>query len=71
MYNPKLLKRSHFEFLADEIAPLMGWPSAIVGMADKLQQTNPKFDKKKFLLRATKAWEDANPMEELDDYNPY
>lgn len=66
-----LMQRRHYEFLADEVAPLMGWPTQITAMAEKLAATNPKFNKGKFIERAVKAWEDANPMEELDDEIPY
>ena len=59
-YKP--MTRSNYEFLADMVAPLMGWPSAIEAMA---------FKRDKFIKRAVKAWEDVNPVEELDDYNPY
>tara|TARA_X000001316_G_C905451_1_gene22295 strand:- start:51 stop:248 length:198 start_codon:yes stop_codon:yes gene_type:complete len=65
------MQARHYNFLADEVAPIMGWPSQINAMADKLAATNPKFDKEKFIQRAVKAWEDANPMEELDDHIPY
>ena len=68
-YKP--LTRGNYEFLSDVIAPLMGWPSAIEAMANELQKNNPAFKRDKFIKRAVKAWEDVNPMEELDDYNPY
>lgn len=66
-----LMQQRHFEYLADEVAPLMGWPSQIVAMADRLAKTNPRFNKEKFLLRAVAAWEEANPMENTDDEIPY
>lgn len=66
-----LMQRRHYEFLADEVAPLMGWPTSIHRMADKLSKTNPNFDRDKFISRAVKNWEDANPVEELDDGLPY
>jgi len=65
-----LMQQRHFEYLADKVAPLMGWPTQIVTMADRLAETNPRFDKEKFLDRAIKAWEDAHPME-IDDEIPY
>ncbi len=67
-----LMQQRHFEYLADKVAPLMGWPSQIVEMADRLAETNPRFNKEKFIKRATDAWEKANPdfMEELDDHVP-
>ena len=57
--------------LASEVAPLMGWPSQIVEMADRLAKTNPRFNKEKFLKRACNAWEKQNPMEKIDDEVPY
>jgi len=47
-----LMQRRHYEFLADEVAPLMGWPSTIYLMADKLASTNPNFNKEKFIERS-------------------
>jgi len=66
-----LMQQRHFEYIADNVAPLLPWPSKIQEMADKLAATNPRFDRKKFIDRAIKAWEAANPMEELDDYIPH
>lgn len=66
-----LMQQRHFEYLADEVAPLMGWPTQIVEMADRLSNTNPKFNREKFLTRAINAWEKANPMEDIDDNIPY
>ena len=66
-----LMQQRHFEYLADKVAPLMGWPSQIVEMADRLADTNPRFNKEKFLDRAIKAWEEAHPVEEIDDEIPY
>jgi len=66
-----LMQQRHFEYLADNVAPLMGWPSQIVEMADRLSATNPRFNKEKFLKRAVDAWEKANPVEAIDDELPY
>ena len=66
-----LMQQRHFEYLADKVAPLMGWPTQIVEMADRLADTNPRFNKEKFLDRAIKAWEEAHPVEEIDDEIPY
>ncbi len=66
-----LMQQRHFEYLADEVAPLMGWPSQIVEMADRLAKTNPRFNKEKFLKRAVDAWEEAHPVEDLNDYISY
>ena len=69
---PKMT-RQHYTFIADMLGPMVGFPSHLIVIADELEATNPKFDRKKFLDRATKAWEDANPqiMEPLDDSIPY
>jgi len=40
-YKP--MTRSNYEYLADKVAPLMGWPSQIVKMAEDLAENNPKF----------------------------
>jgi hypothetical protein len=45
----------------------MGWPSQIVEMANRLKKTNPRFNKEKFLKRAVDAWEQANPVPDIDD----
>jgi len=66
-----LMQQRHYEFLADNVAPLLGWPTQIDRMADELAATNPKFNRDKFIQRAVAAWEKANPMELLDDNIPY
>ena len=66
-----LMQQGHYEFLADNVAPLMGWPTQIHQMADKLASTNPKFNRDKFIKRATAAWEKANPPQDLNDDIPY
>jgi hypothetical protein len=54
------LSRQHFEFIADDIAPLLENPTSIETIADKLEDTNPNFDREKFTERALRNWEDAN-----------
>ena len=54
------LSRQHFEFIADEISPLLEKPTSIEIIADKLTPTNPNFDREKFTQRALKNWEAAN-----------
>lgn len=66
-----LMQRRHYEYIADEIAPLIAWPSQIQEMADRLANTNPNFNKEKFVERALTNWEKANPMGEFDDEIPY
>ena len=65
-----LMQQRHFEYIADKVAPLMGWPTQIHELADKLVETNPRFNKQKFLDRAIAAWEAAH-VQELDDEIPY
>lgn len=63
------LTRQHFEFMADEVAPLLGWATGVNKLADKLQKTNPRFDREKFVRRATQNWEAEYKLslEEIDD----
>ena len=65
------MSKQHFDFIADTVGPLVGWPSQLHDIADKLAATNPRFDREKFINRACKAWEDNNPREEIDDEIPY
>jgi len=58
----------HFEFLADEVAPLLHWATAVEELADKLKRTNPRFNREKFVTRALKNWE-ARYQESLDNIN--
>jgi len=66
-----LMTQRHFIYLADNVAPLMSWPTQIHKMADELAATNPKFNRDKFIQRAVAAWEKANPREPIDDHIPY
>ena len=66
-----LMQQRHFEYIADKVASLLGWPSQINALADILCVTNPRFNREKFLKRATEAWEKANPPENYDDEIPY
>lgn len=63
------LTRQHFEFMADEVAPLLGWATGVEELADKLKSTNPRFDRDKFVRRATQNWEQRYKLslEEIDD----
>lgn len=61
------MTRQHYEFIADTIGPMVGWPSYLLTIADELEKTNPRFNREKFLDRATKAWEDKHEVEEIDD----
>lgn len=63
------LTKQHFEFIADEVAPLLGWATGVEKLADKLQRTNPKFNREKFVRRASQNWENEYKLslEEIDD----
>ena len=40
--------RQDFEFVADEIAPFLHWPTNIKELSQKLKRMNPRFDADKF-----------------------
>lgn len=68
------MSKQHFDFIADQIGPLLYWPTALHEIADKLAASNPRFDRDKFISRATNAWEKHNKhMLEvpIDDEIPY
>ena len=69
---PKFTKQ-HFELMADTIAPMMFSPTDIERMADILAHTNHRFDREKFVRRATEAWEEKNlkPEDMEDTYEYY
>jgi len=70
MATPRMT-RAHYEFIADTIGPLVAWPSQLHTVADKLAATNSRFDKDKFVRRATKAWEDQHDIQGINDEIPY
>lgn len=65
------MTRAHYNFIADVIAPQVSWPTKLRDIADELRATNPKFNRERFLSRATKAWEAAQDVDEIDDEVPY
>ena len=67
------LSKQHFEFLADEVAPLLSWATGIEELADKLEATNTNFDRKKWVRRASNNWETRfqSSLEEINDDVPY
>ena len=67
---PKMT-RAHYNFIADMIGPQVAWPSHLQSIADELQKTNPLFNRKKFLERATAAWERNNEVPKFEDEIPY
>ena len=54
------LTRQHFEFIADNIAPLLFSPTDVERMADSLEQTNNNFKRGVFVSRCLKNWEERN-----------
>ena len=65
------MSKQHYEFIADTIGPMVSWPTHLHSIADELEKTNPRFNRKKFLQRATKTWEDNNEQPDIDDSIPY
>ena len=65
------MSRQHFEYLADTLGPLVAWPTHLHSIADELEKTNPKFDRDKFIIRATAAWEENYVAPVIDDEIPY
>ena len=65
------MTRAHYNFIADVIAPQVSWPTKLRDIANELEATNPAFNRGKFLSRATKAWEAAQNVDELNDEIPY
>ena len=65
--------RRDFEFIADYIMPHMSWATGIEQVADELKRTNPRFNRDKFVERATKNWEERymQGQENLYDDRPY
>ena len=63
------MSRQHFDFIADNVGPIAGWPSQLHDLADKLASSNPRFDRDRFFNRAVKAWETHQKtfMREIDD----
>ena len=64
------MSKQHYEFLTDEVLPLMASPSSLEEVADKLGDTNPLFNRDVFMARALEKWEQNNipeaMIEELD-----
>jgi hypothetical protein len=53
------MTRKDFILIADHVGPPLS-PQAHITVADALEETNPRFDREKFLKRAIKAWEDKH-----------
>jgi hypothetical protein len=54
------MSKQHFDFIADTVGPMVGWPSHLQTLADELAKSNPRFNREKFISRATNAWEQAH-----------
>lgn len=65
------MTRAHYEYLADMFGQIAPWPTTLEVIADHLEETSPKFDRAKFIKRATKKWEDSHDGLKLDDEIPY
>ena len=83
--TPKFTRRD-FEFLADVITPHLNWATGIEKIADELARTNPRFNRDKWVNRATNVWEEhaieqlaeihqaeilAESSNDIDDEIPY
>jgi hypothetical protein len=64
-----MMTRKDFEWIADRFGPLVFSPLTIEKIADDLQETNPRFNREKFIQRAVAAWEKHHDV--LDDEIPY
>jgi len=53
--------------IANEMGVSASWPSQILLWADIFAAHDPKFDREKFIRRASKAWEDNYEPPEIDD----
>ena len=65
------MSKQHYEFIADTIGPMVGWPTQLNQIADELQRANPNFNRDKWLRRATDAWEANYNPSEINDEIPY
>lgn len=67
MSQTKALK---VEWLAKEVCPLLGWPSRIEDLADKLEESGLLTNRKTFIATATENWEKFNGVQLGDDFVP-
>jgi hypothetical protein len=63
-------KHLKIEWLAKEVCPLLGWPSRIEDIADKLEESGLLTNRKTFIATATKNWEKFNGVVIDDDFIP-
>ena len=63
-------KHLKIEWLAKEVCPLLGWPSRIEDIADKLEESGLLTNRKTFIATATENWEKFNGVQLGDDFVP-
>jgi len=52
--------RRHYEFLAEQVGPLLSTPTDAERLADLLEQDNPAFKRGVFVSKAVSHWEKRN-----------
>jgi hypothetical protein len=60
-----LFYRRHYEWLADNVGPLLAYPTDAERLADLFEQDNPAFKRGVFVDRMTARWEERNIPEEV------
>jgi hypothetical protein len=71
MQTAPKMGRAQFDYLADMFGEVVAWPSTLEYIADRLEETNPRFNREKFIKRSTVKWEESHDLSELDDEIPY
>jgi hypothetical protein len=71
MQTAPKMGRAQFDYLADMFGEVVAWPSTLEYIADRLEETNPRFNREKFIKRSTVKWEESHDLPELDDEIPY
>lgn len=62
---------AHYDYLSHVFGNVVPWPNSLEGVADELAKTNPRFDRDKFIRRATEQWEKSHVDDSLEDSIPY
>jgi len=57
--------RRHYEFLAEQVGPLLSMPVDVEILADMLEKDNPSFKRGVFVSKALRAWEERNIPEDM------
>ncbi len=52
--------RRHYEFLAEQVGPLLSTPTDAERLADVLEKDNPEFKRGVFVSKAISYWEKRN-----------